>query len=465
MTEQEKLQYEKLVLTPIRKLIPCLAVPTIISMMISMIYNVVDAYFVGKLGTSASAAIGVLAGMQAVFQAVGFMFGHGSGSNISVKLGRGEEESASRYMGTAFYFAFFVSTAISVISFLFLTPLMYLLGSTKTILPWARAYGIYILISGPALSLSCVLNNVMRYEGKAFYAMIGLVSGGVLNMIGDPILMFGFHLGIHGAGLSTAISQYISFFILFHMFKSGKTISKIPHRLPKHCLGELKRTVANGTPSLIRQLLNSLSSVALNQAAGPFGDAAIAAMAIVSRVIMLIGAAMIGMGQGYQPVAAYNWGAGKYSRVRRGYYFTWFAGEVLMLIFTACGFIFPEQIVRVFRDDPDVIRIGVPALRLTCVAILLEPFCVTSDMMFQSIGKHREASLLSALRRGVYYIPCILLLTRFFGLRGLESAQLVSDSLTVLTTIPIIAHFMKNSPAEDEETSVDRRYRELAPPN
>ena len=462
LNQKEREQYNKLVLTPISRLIPKLAVPTIISMMISMIYNVVDAYFVGKLGTSASAAIGILASVQAVFQAVGFMFGHGSGSIISRKLGAGDEEGANRFLTTAFWFSLIFSSVITIISLIFLTPLMRMLGSTETILPYAKAYGIYILVAGPALAGSCVLNNVMRYEGKAFYAMIGLVSGGVLNMIGDPILMFGLHMGIHGAGLSTAISQYISFFILLSMFTRGKTISSIRPRIPAEFKTELVYTIQNWLPSLIRQMLNSFSSMVLNRAAAPYGDAAIAAMAIVGRVVMLIGSAMIGIGQGYQPVAAYNYGAEKYSRVRRGFFFTWLSGEALMLVLTLFGFAFPESIIRVFRDDPKVIAIGVPALRYQCIAVLLQPFSVTSNMMFQSIGKHRQASVLSAMRSGIYFIPSILILTHFFGLTGLETAQLSADILTVLTSIPFVVWFMHRLPLQDAESEMDRKFAEAA---
>ena len=220
MTEKERRQYEKLVLTPVEKLIPALAVPTVISMMVTMIYNLVDAFFVGKLGTSASAAIGIVLGVQSIIQAFGFMLGHGSGSLISFHLGKGNREHADMLLATSFFTAMGFSVLLSLFCFSFLTPLMRQMGSTDTILPFSRNYATYILISGPALMCSCVLNNVMRYEGKAVLAMVGLVSGGVLNMIGDPILMFGLGLGIDGAGLSTAISQYISFGILLYMFLS-----------------------------------------------------------------------------------------------------------------------------------------------------------------------------------------------------------------------------------------------------
>ena len=220
---KEQQQYQKLVMTPVEQLIPRLAIPTILSMMITMIYNLVDAYFVGKLGTSASAAIGVVLGVQSIFQAFGFMMGHGAGSQISLKLGEGDRDAADRLFSTAFFHALVISVIVGIICLFGLEPLMRLMGSTDTILPFSKNYGFYILISGPALVGSCVLNNVMRYEGRAVLAMVGLVTGGVLNMIGDPILMFGLGLGIDGAGLSTAISQYISFGILLYMVFSKRT--------------------------------------------------------------------------------------------------------------------------------------------------------------------------------------------------------------------------------------------------
>ena len=322
MDEQERNQYQKLVLTPVRRLIPALAVPTVASMMVTMIYNLVDAYFVGLIGTSAAAATGILISVQAVFQAIGFMHGHGAGSIISRKLGAGDEEAAHRYASTAFFSALGIGCALALLGLVFLEPLMRLLGSTQTILPYAKSYGFYMLLAGPGLAVACVLNNIMRYEGKAFYAMIGLVSGGVLNMVGDPILMFGLGMGIDGAGLSTAASQWISVGILGYMFLSGKTISRINPRRITRSPGEYVGMLRNGFPSLVRQVLNSVATMTLNICAGPYGDAAIAAMTIDGRIMMLMGSVMIGIGQGLQPVAAYNYGARKYRRVRQGFKFT-----------------------------------------------------------------------------------------------------------------------------------------------
>ena len=446
---KEQQQYQKLVMTPVEQLIPRLAVPTILSMMITMIYNLVDAFFVGKLGTSASAAIGVVLGVQSIFQAFGFMMGHGAGSQISIRLGEGDKDAADRLFSTAFFHALVISVIVGIVCLFGLEPLMRLMGSTDTILPFSKNYGFYILISGPALVGSCVLNNVMRYEGRAVLAMVGLVTGGVLNMIGDPILMFGLGLGIDGAGLSTAISQYISFGILLYMVFSKRTISRLSLRFRSNDPEVTLSIMRVGFPSLIRQMLNSISTITLNHAAMPYGDAAIAAMAIVGRIVMFIGSAMIGLGQGFQPVSAYNFGA---------FYFTVKAGMLVLGILAIFGFLFPEPIVRLFRDDPQVVEIGSRALRFQCIAVVMQPFSVTSNMMFQSIGRSKEASFMAMLRSGLYYIPSLLILPLFLGLTGIECAQMVSDILTTLTCIPFVARFMRETPDEDQVSEIDRLY-------
>ena len=447
-------------MTPVEQLIPKLAVPTILSMMVTMIYNLVDAFFVGKLGTSASAAIGVVLGVQAIFQAFGFMMGHGSGSQISVHLGKGDKEMADKLFSTAFFHALAISVIVSTVCLIGLTPLMRLMGSTDTILPFSRNYGFYVLISGPALVGSCVLNNVMRYEGRAVLATVGLVTGSVLNMIGDPILMFGLGLGIDGAGLSTAISQYISFGILLYMVFSNRTISKISPRYRSNDPALTLSIMRVGFPSLIRQMLSSISTITLNHCAMPYGDEAIAAMAIVGRIVMFIGSAMIGLGQGFQPVSAYNYGARKFARLRKSFFFTVNLGIVVLGLLAVVGFLFPGKIVGLFRDDRAVIAIGAKALRFQCVAVVMQPFTVTSNMMFQSIGRSKEASFLALLRNGLYYIPLLMILPLFMGLTGIQSAQMFADILTMLTSIPFVVKFMRETPDEDLTSEIDRLYGE-----
>lgn len=441
---EEQAQYDRLVGTPIPRLIPKLAVPTILSMLVGMIYNLADSFFVGKLGTSASASIGIVFSILATFQAFGFLFGHGAGAVVSRQLGRGEREEAHKTTSTAFFGAFFVGFLISVAGLLTLTPLMRLLGSTETILPYAVEYGRCILLSGAFFCSSCVLNNVLRYEGRAFYAMIGLVSGSILNIVLDPLFIFGFGLGIRGAGLATALSQTISFLLLLYMFLRGKSVSRLSIRnVDLRHVQTITRVLRNGLPSLVRQMLGMIGTTALNISARPYGDAAIAAMTIDGRVSMFLFAFVLGIGQGYQPVAAYNHGAGRDDRVREGYRFTLSASEVVVGILAVLLIVFAEPIVTVFRDDPEVIRIGAKALWFFGIAAFVQPVAVCTNMMFQSIGEARIATFLSSLRSGLYYIPILLILPRIIGLTGIQSAAMWSDLLTAMTSAPFAIWYFR----------------------
>lgn len=441
-------KYDKMTQTPIPKLILGLGAPTIISMLITNVYNMVDTYYVSKLGTSASGAVGIVFSLMAVLQAFGFMFGHGAGSIISRKLGQKDSESASRFASTSFFYSLGAGIIIGVLGILFLTPFMRLLGSTPTILPFARRYGFYILLAGPFMVSSCVLNNILRYESMASYAMIGLTAGGILNMIGDPLFMFYFDMGIDGAGLSTALSQFISFLLLLYMFLSKKTESRLALRLVTKDLSELCDIIKNGFPSMVRQGLGSISTMLLNHQAAVYGDAAVAAMSIVSRICMLIFSVGLGLGQGYQPVAAFNYGAGKYSRVRKGFWFTSVSGEALLGILAILCLLVSDRIIGVFRNDPEVISIGVLALRWQCAACFFQPLSICTNMMFQSVGESGKATYLAMLRSGICFIPAILILPAVMGLTGIQIAQTVADFLTFLMSLPLLVKFLKNLPED-----------------
>lgn len=448
--DSDTLQYKKMTEAPVAGLIIRLGIPTIISMLITNIYNMANTYFVSRLGTSASGAVGVVFGLMAVLQAFGFMFGQGAGSIVSRKLGAKDVKSASRYASTGFWLAFFFGLVIEIFGLIFLDPFMKLLGSTDTILPYARDYGFYILISAPFMTSSCVLNNVLRYEGRASLAMIGLTAGGLLNMAGDPILMFACHMDVRGAGLSTALSQIISFFILLAMFLSGRTQSRLSIRFCTRSFHEMMEIVTVGFPSMMRQGLSSVSTMLLNRAAGAYGDAAIAAMSIVGRVSFFIFAVGLGIGQGFQPVSGYSYGAKKYSRVKKGVLFTIAAGEVLLLAFSVLGFIFARQIITLFRDYPEVISAGVFPLRCQCAACIFQPVTVGANMLFQSTGNSGRATLLAALRSGIFFIPLILILPHFLGLTGIQISQTCADVLSCLTSVPLLAVFLKDLPPDGE---------------
>lgn len=443
MAQSYTSQYEKMTQMPVSKLILQLGIPTTLSMLVTNLYNMADTYFVSALGNSASGAIGVVFSLMAILQAVGFMLGHGAGSNISRQLGARKIERAGVFASTSFFMAIFSGLAIMAGGLLLLRPFMRMLGSTETILPYSSLYGIFILIAAPAMITSCVLNNILRYEGKAALAMVGLVSGGILNIGGDALFIRGLGMGIEGAGLSTTISQYISTLILFSMFLRGHTQSRLSFRLFTGKPEVIWNIISVGLPSFARQGLNSVSVMALNWEAAVYGDAAIAAMSIVSRFCNFLFAVGLGIGQGFQPVCGFNYGAGKYGRVKKGFLFTLGLGTLILGVFATCGLVYSGHIIGIFRDDATVISIGTVALRWQCVALFFIPLSVCGNMLFQSIGKSGQALFLSCLRSGLCFLPILFIFSAIFGLGGIQTAQPVADILASVLTVPFVLHFLK----------------------
>jgi len=445
-------QYDMMTKQPVESLILKLGLPTTISMLVTSIYNMADSYFVGQINTSASAATGIVLGLMAILQAVGFMFGHGAGSIISRRLGAKDIEGARKYSATSFYLALMGGIIILVLGLSFLTPLMRLLGSTDTILPYAKAYATCILVAAPAMVSSCVMNNILRYEGRAFFAMIGLTSGGIINIFLDALFMAKLGMGIEGAGYATAISQYISWAILLSMFLRKKTQSSFEIKYFKFDFATIGDIITTGLPSLARQGLGSISTMILNNTAGLYGDAAISAMSIVNRISMFIFSVALGVGQGFQPVAGFNFGAGKYQRVKKGFFFTLTFGTILLGIFSMIVFANAADFVQLFRDDADVVRIGAFAMRAQCIALFFVPFSVCNNMLFQSIGYKFNATFLSTLRNGVCFIPLLLVLNVFLGLMGVQIAQAIADIASFFICIPFTIRFFGKLPADKEES-------------
>lgn len=441
-------QYKKMTETPIPKLIVMLGIPTTISMLITNIYNMADSYFVSQLSLSAGGATSIVFGVMAILQAFGFMFGHGSGSNISRMLGSRHIDKASQYASTGFFWALFVGVCIMAGGLAFIEPLMRLLGSTDTILPYAVRYCTFILIAAPAMTGSCVLNNILRYEGKAALAMVGLTTGGLLNMAFDPLFIFTFRMGISGAGLATALSQYISFGILLSMFLRKKTQSRLSFRLIAREFRTIGDIVVTGLPSLARQGLNSVSTMVLNTQAKLFGDAAIAAMGYVGRTSNLIFSVGLGVGQGFQPVSAFNYGAKKYSRVKKGTLFTLGFSTGLIGVISAGCFVFAPQIISLFRKEAEVLQIGSEALRIQCAFLLFLPVSVVVTMLFQSIGKSLPALVLSSLQSGLVFIPLCMILPGFLGVRGIELAQPLAHFIAAIVCLPCMSVFLKRLPKD-----------------
>lgn len=444
MENSAQKQFDRMTKTPINRLIPRLAVPTVISMLITVIYNMADTYFVSKISVSASAATGVLLSLMGLIQAFGFMYGQGAGSNISRRLGAKDIESARRYASTAFYSALAIGLIILVFGLVFIDGLIDLLGSTSTIHPYAVSYGRWILIAAPAMTTSFVMNNIMRFEGQAKLAMYGLMAGGILNIILDPLLIFVFKLGIAGAGIATAFSQYVGMSVLLVFFLRKKLQSRINPRDFSFDPKVTKDIIAVGIPSFARQGLNSISTMFLNIQAHPFGDECIAAMSITGKIGMFIFSFCLGIGQGFQPVCSFNYGAKLYDRVKSAIAFLLKFGTIVIAVMSAVCFSLAPQLVMLFRKDAAVVEIGADALRILCVAMLFVPVVMTGNMTFQSIGKAGKAFFLSCCQNGLFFLPLIFILPALIGVRGIEAAQPVSYVISALIAAPMLYKFTKS---------------------
>lgn len=441
--DRSALQFRRMTETPIPQLVLSLAAPTILSMLITSIYNLADTFFVGQISTSASGAVGVVSSLMAIIQALGFMLGHGAGTIISRSLGSRDTTAATRFASTSFFTALVFGVVLAVAGLGTLPHFMMLLGSTETILPHACAYARPILIAAPLMISSLVMNNILRYEGKASFAMIGLVTGGVLNIALDPLFMFVFGLGTAGAGIATALSQSISFCILLSMFLRGKTVSQFRLSAVTREARDFGRILLGGAPSFGRQGLNSIGGMLLNLAARSHGDAAVAGMSIVSRIFMFIISVAIGVGQGLQPVASFNYGARKYRRVRQAAIFTIEAAFCMLVVLVGLCWVNGDALVRLFRDDPAVTTVALPAFHYQCLAMLLQPIIVVANMTFQSVGASGRATFLACCRQGVFFIPLILILPRTHGLFGVEICQPIADVLTFLVSLPFLLAFLQ----------------------
>ena len=427
MDEKQEQKFHQMTETPVSRLICRLALPCIISMLVTSFYNMADTFFVGMLkSNSATGAVGVVFSLMAIIQAVGFFFGHGSGNF----------EEASNMAATGFFTALAAGALICVLGQLFLEPLSMLLGSTATILPYTKAYLQVILFGAPWMTSSLVLNNQLRYQGSAAYAMVGITSGAVLNIALDPLLIFTFRLGVAGAAWATIISQFVSFCLLLAGCAKGGNlhihISRVQLKPPYYV-----QIIRGGLPSLARQGLASVAAICLNRAAGPYGDAAIAAMGVVQRIMMFGGSAMIGFGQGFQPVCGFNYGARLYHRVKEGFWFCVKSSTLFLTAIAALGAFFAPQLIAVFRDDPEVIEIGTMALRLQCLTLCLSGWIVMSNMMLQTIGKTAGATFVAMSRQGIFFIPLVYILSSALGLTGVEMTQSAADLLTLLCAVPI----------------------------
>jgi putative MATE family efflux protein len=439
--QDEKIR--RLTTAPVEKLVISLGIPSVIIMMVSGIYNMADTYFVSSLGTSAVAAVGVVFPLMAVIQAMGFFFGQGSGNYISRELGAQHFNKASQMAATGFISTLILGTVLAVTGLFFMEPLCKALGSTATILPYAKSYMLFILIGTPWMAGSLALNNQLRFQGSSFYGMIGMISGAVLNIFLDPLFIFVFHMGILGASLATATSQLVGCCVLFiGCTRKGNIRIRPENFSPRPA--NYREIARGGLPSLFRQALGSIAAALVNHRAGFYGDAAIAAFSIVNRAVILVAASVMGFGQGFQPVCGFNYGAGRYDRVKKAF---WFCVKLSTAILAVAGTmlaVFAPKIIALFRkDDPAVVAIGAKYLRLHCISIPFIGWIITSNMLMQTTGKAFKASLLALARQGLFLIPFLLIFTPLFGLLGIQLSQPVSDVAAFFFTLFLMLNVLR----------------------
>lgn len=432
MTSEERTQ--KMLTEPVERLVCVMAVPTILTMLITTFYNMADTYFVGQLDTYSTAAVGLALPLMNIIQAVGFLFGQGSGNFIAHRLGRGETDIAKQMGDTALILSFGFGAVIAALGLAFLTPLVRLLGALPELEQNARDYMGSILLAAPFCTAGFTLNQQLRLQGEAAKGTVGMGLGSILNMGLDPLLIFVFHMGVAGAAVATAIGQLISFLLLMGL--SGRLRRWRPSFLLN---GEILSGIFRyGTPSVMRQGVTSVGNLCMNHVAGRYSAAVIAALAVVQKIMMVGNNIIIGLGQGFQPVCGFNLGAGRTDRVYKLILFCLKVMLGFMAVFGLVCYIFAPTLIHVFRDDPEVEAAGAALLRFQCITILSIGVITLTNMLMQNMGRVFAGSFLAVARQGLFYVPLLYVLTYFYGVEGLYVTQALSDLLTAFVALPIL---------------------------
>ena len=448
-----KERYDLLTNKSVKKAICRLAIPTIVSMLITSLYNMADSFFVSSLGSGAIGAVGVIFSLMSLLQAFAFFFGHGSGNYISRKLGSNNIDDCKQMAAAGYYLSIIFGLLCTILGLLFITPLAIFLGSDDLILPYAKIYLLYILLGAPFLCSSLVMNNQLRFQGNAFFAMVGMGIGALLNIFGDAILVP--IMGMHGAGLSTFVSQIISFVLLrIGIIKSGNVPIHIKNfKLNKHIVFSI---INGGAPNLFRQGLGSVATICLNHVCKQYGTDVVAAMSVVTRITNLPFSIIIGFGQGFQPVCGFNYGAKKYDRVKEGFYFTTLVATTILIVLSIFCYIFAEDLVLLFCKESDNIKdidlflnVGVSTLKLHCFTLPTLGMFSPANMMSQTIGKSVRASLLAMSRQGLFFIPSLFILSS--SLEGIKFVQPCSDICTLIFSIIVTITIIKELTRKEKD--------------
>ncbi len=436
-------KYRRMMEDPPARLVIRHSLPTVLSAVLPAVSSMADAFFLSRLGMEACGAVGVVFPMIAAIQTVGFVFGTGAGSLLSRALGARERDAADEVASASLLAAVLLAVLFGTLGLIFQVPLLRLFGASESLLPLARRYAVCLLLSAPLMCASFVLSNLLRAEGHTVWSMIGMSVGNILCIALDPLLIFRFGLGVLGAGIAVPVGYASALIILLAAYLLRKSEVSIRPRFSMISLRAVGRILPNGLPSLFRQGLTVFAAIFLNRAARTQGDAAIAALAVVTRFFLLLYGFSLGIGQGMIPAAGYNYGSGNLRRTRSIYLFSvFFACSVALLLAVPTAILAP-RIIALFRPDKDVISVGAFMLRTLCFVLPLHGFIAVTNIGLQGLGKPFGASLIASARQGIFFFPLVFLLPKRFGPIGLSITQPIADGLTFLLTLPFAIRLLR----------------------
>ncbi len=424
---------------PVAKVVTIISIPMIISMLVDSIYNIADTYFVSQLGKAATAAVGVNDSMTHFIRSCAMGFGFGASSYISRLLGAKQDEEACRVGNTTLFTSMAVLSVLAVFAYIFVDPLVSLLGATESAKPYAMSYARFILLSVPFTAGEVTLSQMLRSEGSTRYSMFGMVSGCIVNVALDPLFIHTFGLEVAGAAIATSISKAVSFCVLLWPFLRKRTMLELrfSYFTPKWSI--YKEVARMGIPTFLRTSMMTISSVVTNNYAGSFSDSALAAVSVANKCTRLVGGAIMGFGQGFQPVAGYCWGAKRYHRVNRSFWVCTMIGAVLAVLIGGLLAVFAPRMVAIFASaDPEILRIGSLMIRAQCATMFAHIWVIIVNGLFQALGRALPATFLGLSRQVVCLIPAVIVLSMLFGVDGLAVSQAAADLLSLVIAVPMV---------------------------
>ena len=450
--DKQERRKNMMLVEPIRKIIPKMAIPTIIAFLINSIYSLADTYFVSSLGTNATAAVSVNSSLDQIIMMAGSMLAVGANSYIARLLGARREEEAHKVISVAFFIAAAFGAVVMVGGIAFMEPMMRLLGATDTCLQYSIDYATYVLLVAPFMATSFVMNQCLRAEGSATLSMIGMGFGGILNCFLDPIFIFGLDMGVKGASMATAISKLVSFSILIFPYLTKHSLLRISLRHFKPNAEIFRQIVSVGSSSMFRSGLSVVAGIVLNNLAGGISDAVLAGIGVTTKVMMFPFGIILGLGNGFQPVAGFNWGAKRFDRVMESYRFAQKLSLVISGIMAALLVVFANQVILLFAEaDAEMQAIGALAIRLQSIALPIHAWVATVNMMCSGLGRAKGALLLATARQGSCFLPIVYPLAWLFDKIGVASVQAVADVLTLFLAFPLHRRILRDVRAKAAE--------------